>query len=402
LRHGGGGLDWRTVGPLIGHRSQLVAVALLVGVLGLAGTAVAQRQEERELAAVREQITALTRRLERNHATLEKRYSELKRAETDSATAAEALRDVRARLNEQRTRGRELADQTRQASVRLDTERSALASQVRMSFLAGRQETLKLMLNQESPARLGRMMTYYDYLNRARSERIKNVSVELDTLARLAEATAEVTRELTALEGQQQRELERLESLRADREVAVRELGATIGSEEQEVERLRAEEQRLSELVRELESALAEFPVDSQEPFSTARGKLPWPVTGRLLSRYGEQRAGPQLRWQGVQVGAKAGTPVRAIYHGRVVYSDWLPGLGMLVIVDHGEGYMSLYGHNEALLKEAGDWVTPGEVLAQVGDSGGQAQMALYFEIRKDGEPVDPARWLGRAEPQPQ
>ena len=383
------------------HRSIGGATALLVAMLIATSLAFAQIQEERALTAVREQIETLQRRLEKNHAALERRYAELKRAETASAAAAESLRGVRGRLGDQRRHGRELADQTRQANERLAAEREALASQVRMSFLTGRQEALKLMLNQEAPARLGRMMAYYDYLNRARSVRIDNVSRELGVLAELAAATESAARELASLEREQQRELDELERLRTRRKEAVTELDAMIGTEEEEIQRLRSEEQRLTELVRELKAALAEFPVDSQEPFSNARGSLPWPVTGRVLSRYGEVRAGPQLRWQGVQVGAPAGAPVRSIYHGRVVYSDWFVGLGLLVIVDHGEDFMSLYGHNEALLKEVGDWVAPGEVIAQVGDSGGEAQTALYFEIRKDGEPVDPRAWMRRAEPEP-
>lgn len=383
------------------HRSIGSATALLAVSLIVTSTVSAQLQEERALAAVREQIATLQQRLSRDHAALERQYAELKGAETASAAAAESLRGVRSRLAEQQRRGRELAGQTRQVTARLAAERDALASQVRMSFLTGRQEALKLMLNQEAPARLGRMMAYYDYLNQARSRRIDNVSRELGVLAELAAATQTVTRELASLEQEQQRELDGLERLRTQRQQAVTELDATIGTDEEQIQRLRSEEQRLTELVRQLEAVLAEFPVDSQDPFSSARGSLPWPITGEVLSRYGEERAGPQLRWRGVQVGAPAGTPVRSIHHGRVVYSDWLPGLGLLVIVDHGEGYMSLYGHNEALLKEAGDWVVPGEVIAQVGDSGGQSRTALYFEIRKDGEPINPRAWMNRADPQP-
>jgi len=353
------------------------------------------------LTAVREQLEDLQQRLEREHARRERQYGELKRAELDRAVAADALRDVRERLTAQERRGRELQAQTLEVNKSLAQERDALASQVRMSFMTGRQETLKLMLNQEAPAELGRMMAYYDYLNRARSQRIANVAHELDTLAGLRAASDEVARELAALERERQATLDEIEQLRGQRQRAVDELDARISSDEQEADRLRSEEQRLTELVRELRAVLSEFPVDSQEPFSAARGKLAWPVAGRALNRYGDVRAGPQIKWQGVQVNAPAGTPVRAIYHGRVVYSDWLPGLGLLVIVDHGEGFMSLYGHNEALLKEAGDWVTPGEAIAQVGDSGGQSQTALYFEIRDDGEPVDPRQWMARAEPQP-
>lgn len=381
------------------RRPDSASLAVLLAALVAAAGAAAQTREARELAAVKEQIASLQQRLEGEHAARERRYAELKRAEVDSARAAETLRGLRGKLDAQRQRARELAEQSRRVEARLAGERDALASQVRMSFLTGRQETLKLMLNQEAPARLGRMITYYDYLNRARSRRIGNVTRELDELATLRAATEEVTSELESLERAQRRELDELERLRADRERALAELDESIGSDEAEYRRLRSEEQRLTELVRELEAALAEFPVDSQEPFSASRGALAWPVPGTVLSRFGQSRAGPKLRWRGYQLGAAAGTPVRAIYNGRVVYSDWLPGLGLLVIVDHGEGYMSLYGHNEALLKEAGDWVAPGEVIAQVGDSGGQSQTALYFEIRKDGAPVNPRPWMSRAEP---
>src|SRR5690606_973826 len=138
----------------------------------------------------------------------------------------------------------------------------------------------------------------------------------------------------------------------------------------------------------------AAFPVAADEPFPKLKGKLPWPVQGRLTGDYGEPRDGGPLKWNGVLVEAERGTPVRAIYHGRVVFAEWLAGLGLLLIVDHGDGFMSLYGHNDALLKEAGDWVAPGEPIAQVGDSGGQARVGLYFEIRRDGEPVNPHQWI--------
>ena len=378
-----------------------VRFAALSGLL-LASMAsvLAQTQEERALTAVRERLGSLQERLERSNADRERRYAELRRIELDGAAAAAELLDLRNQLARQRERRDEIDEQRSETTTRLGHERDALASQVKMSYLTGRQETLKLMLNQESPERLGRMMIYYDYLNRARSRRIENVSQELLALAELAEAADRVTRELAALEAEQQQELERLERLRGEREAAVATLEATIESAEQEIERLQAEERRLAELVREIHEVLAEFPVDSQEPFSASRGRLAWPIPGTILARFGQSRAGAQVRWQGIQLAAPAGTTVRSVYHGRVVFSDWLPGHGLLIIVDHGEGYMSLYGHNEALLKDSGDWVAPGEAIAQVGDSGGQSQTALYFEIRRNGDPVDPQPWMGRAEPQ--
>jgi septal ring factor EnvC (AmiA/AmiB activator) len=142
---------------------------------------------------------------------------------------------------------------------------------------------------------------------------------------------------------------------------------------------------------------MAGFPLDAEQPFAGLKGKLAWPVRGRLAGEYGQPREGGPVKWTGVLLEASQGTPVRAIYRGRVAFADWLPGLGLLMILDHGDGYMSLYGHNEALLKEPGDWVSPGETIAQVGDTGGQARPALYFEIRAKGEPVNPHDWIRTA-----
>jgi septal ring factor EnvC (AmiA/AmiB activator) len=141
---------------------------------------------------------------------------------------------------------------------------------------------------------------------------------------------------------------------------------------------------------------MAGLPVDTDEPFAASRGKLAWPVQGRVTGNFGQMRGAGPVRWNGVLLEAAAGTPVRAVHRGRIAFADWLQGLGLLIIVDHGGGYMSLYGHNEALLKESGDWVEPGEPIAQVGDTGGQARSGLYFEIRRNGEPVDPNPWIAR------
>ena len=144
-----------------------------------------------------------------------------------------------------------------------------------------------------------------------------------------------------------------------------------------------------------MRALLKEFPADSEERFSELRGQLAWPVKGRLVKDFGQPKAG-SLTWNGVLLGARHGDPVRALYHGRVVFADWLAGMGLLIVIDHGQGYMSLYGHNDALLREAGDWVEPGERIALVGESGGQQESALYFEIRHSGVPENPRRWIKR------
>ena len=206
---------------------------------------------------------------------------------------------------------------------------------------------------------------------------------------------------LTALEEQQKGELARLQSARDRRGRALVTLEAESKNRAKELERLKEQQGGLEKLVRELRRALEridKFPTDSKDAFAKLRGKLAWPVGGKLLASFGQTRAGG-VKWDGVLVAGPQGSAVRAVYHGRVVYADWLSGLGLLTIIDHGDGYLSLYGHNERLYKEVGERVTAGDTIATVGDSGGRSTPALYFEIRKAGKPIDPRPWFKSAAP---
>lgn len=192
-------------------------------------------------------------------------------------------------------------------------------------------------------------------------------------------------------------ERERLERQRGERAAVLERVEEQIDSAGDRLAALEREEQRLADLVERLGEATAEFPVDVDEPFGELKGTLAWPAPGTLANDFGAPRNGGPMRWNGVVLDSPAGTRVRAIYTGRVAYSDWLPGLGLLVVVDHGDGYMSLYGHNQAVYTEAGDWVEPGEAIAEVGDTGGQQNPSLYFEIRRAGQPVNPREWVADA-----
>jgi len=265
-----------------------------------------------------------------------------------------------------------------------------------MSYITGRAEVFKLLLSQQSPSTLGRMLVYYDYLNRTRSARIAAVGADLDKLAALNADTQRVEAELKDLEAAQATQAAAVAKSRDERQAVVTRLESTIKDDSDAVAKLKGEEKRLADLVEQLRQLMAGLPVEGDQPFATLKGKLAWPVQGRLAGDFGQPRAGSVVKWNGVLLEATPGTAVRAVYHGRVAFADWLPGLGLLVIVDHGGGYMSLYGHNEALLKESGDWVQPGETIAQVGDTGGAPKPALYFEIRFKGEPVNPHAWITR------
>jgi septal ring factor EnvC (AmiA/AmiB activator) len=210
-----------------------------------------------------------------------------------------------------------------------------------------------------------------------------------DDDARIAAEDAELQR----LEGARKSQLADLEDARRQRTRVLAELTAESRDREQSLKRLQGQQATLEKLLKDLDRALQDFPVDANDAFAKLRGQLAWPVPGKLAARFGEIRAG-SVRWNGLLVATERGTPVRAVYQGRVAYADVLPGLGLLLIVDHGNGYLSLYGYNDRLYKSAGAEVKAGEVVAAVGDSGGRAQPELYFEIRRAGKPVDPAAWF--------
>jgi septal ring factor EnvC (AmiA/AmiB activator) len=386
----------QTAEPPHRRRLTLLAVAAAVVLVGSLGLAQDRRESEAALSAVRKEIKELQERLSREATRRDEGTRALRAAEVEIAAATRKLAAVRGDVEKQRAARRELTQEANAANRRLAAEKSALARQVRSSYMTGRAELFKLMLSQENPAALGRMLVYFDYYNRARSARIASVAGELEKLATLEQDTARVESELAALEAVHAREVATLERSRDERRAAVAKIEGEMRDANAAVAKLRGEEQRLAEVVKRLSELMTEFPVDTDQPFAAQKGKLPWPVQGKLAGDYGQTRGTGPLKWNGVLLEAAAGTPVRAVYHGRVAFADWLQGLGLLVIVDHGGGYMSLYGHNEALLKESGDWVEPGEAIAQVGDTGGQTRAGLYFEIRYNGEPVNPNPWIAR------
>ena len=377
----------------IGIHAALAAAVIAAAIIAPA-IVLGQTDEEAALSAVRAEIEAVERRMARQTAERDAGAEALRRTELRIAAVNEELARLRAAAREQQQRREALEDQSREAEDRLAAERDALAGQLRVSYMTGRQELFRLLLSQEEPAGLGRMMVYYDYFNRARAGRIAAASGELRTLSRLDAEAAQAARELDSLRAAEQTELETLDSTRAERNAVLTRLESSIDAADDEMARLRDEERRLVDLLESLGDLLAPLPVTADVPFVDLRGRLRWPVAGRLAADYGQPRGSGALSWQGVLLDSVQGAPVRALYHGRVAYSDWLPGLGLLVIVDHGGGYMSLYGHNDALLKTPGDPVTTGEEIAQVGDTGGRARPSLYFEIRRDGEPVNPHSWI--------
>ncbi len=269
-----------------------------------------------------------------------------------------------------------------------------IEQQIRAAYEIGNQEYLKVLLNQEDPGEMARMLTYYDYFNEARAAQINNyneVLIELDrvTLA-LTEQMTVLQENRLALDIQRQN----LSAAQREKQATLRALIAQIKSTGSEITKLTEDQGRLEQLLDKLQNSLANIPTPGDAtPFSNMRGKLVLPVAGKISHKFGHRRNQGKMKWQGVFIDAPEGDPVYAVHYGRVVFSDWLRGFGLLMIISHGEGYMSLYGHNQVLYRETGEWVTAGDVIATVGDSGGQNQTGLYFEIRIDGKPNNPQQW---------
>jgi len=282
-------------------------------------------------------------------------------------------------------------------SIETDKQAQAevLADILRAAYKTGDYNRLRLLLNGEDPSKAARMLRYAADISRSQLERIEEFQ---DTLTQMADAQQQLDDNLAQLQQQEAklaRQSQELASARDERAAALAALDADIDSRSQELEQLQFDQAELQALLDEIARAMEGVSSFADVPAITAsQGRLNRPVAGSVASRFGSTYGGGNLRRQGIIIRSSEGSPVQAVHPGQVVFSDWLRGAGLLVIVDHGSGYMSLYGGNEALAKKAGDWVDAGEVLATSGLGGENGSPGLYFEIRRNGSALDPEDWL--------
>jgi septal ring factor EnvC (AmiA/AmiB activator) len=354
-------------------------------------------QKEAELRRVNERIERVRRSVNADVEKRDRLSAELRDSELSIQAARRQLEGLRAQRIASEARLKDLERERERREAELASERGALAGQLRAAYVNGRHEQLRLLLNQQDPAAVGRMLAWYGYFGRARAERIDSISDQLQHLALVRERITAEGERLKDLETRREQELAVLRGAQDRRTRAVASIDKQIQSQGGQLKRLESQARGLEKLITELRKALANPPVAKQAPFEPLKGRLPWPVQqGKVLARFGQPRAGGSLRWQGMLIGTERGARVRAPYAGRVAYADWLPGMGLMIVLDHGGGYLSLYGHNEELFRKVGEPVAAGDVIGSVGDSGGNDQSALYFEVRRGREPVNPENWLQR------
>ncbi len=260
-------------------------------------------------------------------------------------------------------------------------------------YKTGNAEPIKMVLNQEDPAQFSRMLIYYRYLVEARSAKIEAFAETIAQIQHNRDAEQIKSRELSEITSELRKQKTSLDASLARRERLLSRLESRILTAEQRIREHEESARRLEQLISDAAERIARLkPPADYRPFAELKGQYQWPVSGRVSHGYGSLQSG-DLRWQGVVFNVVGGTEVRSIHHGRVVFADYIRGYGLLVIVDHEDGYMTLYGHNQSLFVEPGDWVVPGEQLALAGNTGRLSDTGLYFEIRQNGKAVNPAHW---------
>lgn len=356
-----------------------------------------EEASERQLQQLRQDISKLQGWLTQARGEQSQLQDRLKQTETQigqlvtriEANTREAT-ELEQRLSRLRVEQRELQGQ-------LDQQAGYLRQQIRSAYSMGRQEYLKVLLNQQEPDRVARLLRYYDYINRERTQQIEKylgLARQLDTVQNEI-----ITRSQTLEQVRQSLNQRRNELLaeQRQRQQLVQQLTREIAGRDDELQKLQADQKRLEQLLEAVTEAIVRLPPPRDaRPFQQMRGSLPWPVQGRVLSAYGSSQYNNRLTSRGMLIQAAEGADVHAIHGGRVVFADWLRGFGFMIIIDHGDGFMSLYGHNQTLRKQTGDWVNGREVIATAGATGGQQSNGLYFEIRRQGQPIDPIGWIAR------
>lgn len=372
-------------------------VALLCALLALSVQHTSSAQEP----APEEQLAQLNTAIAAIESWLNSAANSRGALETQLRENTQKIDGIRTQVAENRAAIASLQSQLstlNERSLLLTTDKAAqeelIKQAVRASYVSGQEPYLKLLLNQQDPARSARMLHYFERFNRERLARVQRFRETLNALQSTRAQIEAASVERDTRQGQLQAQLDSLDAEQAQRNTLLAALTDDIATRSGELQQLTEDRGRLEALLEKIQEAIANIPPPEQlTPFAQSRGKLPWPVEGTALNRFGAAYSDGNLHRQGIVMGAEVGSPVRAVHPGRVVFADWLRGSGLLVVIDHGEGYLSLYANNQSLTKRKGDWVNRGEALARAGENGGIGRPGIYFEIRHNGQAQDPAQW---------
>ncbi|HVV69691.1 MAG TPA: peptidoglycan DD-metalloendopeptidase family protein [Gammaproteobacteria bacterium] len=351
----------------------------------------------KNLLQLQTQIQNLKRDLTTQQSSREQLLQSLAQAETNLGQLNSAHKKNTIALHKQKMLLSSLQQQQLQYRKSLVQQQQHIAQQIRAAYLLSQQNYLKMLLNQEDITLVNRNLTYYHYFIQQRLNLINQLNTTLNQLSINQQAIIQHTADLSTLLAEQQQQILQIKSNQQQRKEILQQLNAVLTSKYQQLNVLQANKQALETVVQKLQSqpTTSNVAFTHYQSFSQAQGKLNWPTKGKIISHFNSPIDNSELKTNGVIIAAKEGQNVYAIAPGKVIFSEWLAGYGLLLIVDHGHNFMTLYGRNASLNKAVGDHVTAGELLATVGKSGGYSQPALYFEIRKQGKPLNPEKWCG-------
>ena len=362
--------------------------------LGLSLNGLADSHQQSELKQLKRNISALEQKLATQRQQKGQLQTQIEIIEIDSSLLSQNIRNLKTKISSANKKLNQLNTEKNILEQRINIQRNAIAQQIRSMHKTGHEESLKLLLNQQDPQKFARNLKYYDYLIQARGQKIKQFTANINQLE-ITVADIKTTK-ITLAQSKKSLEQDRkkLAAKAKKRQKTLVALNKSLLTDNEKLTGYQKQRKQLEDLIKSVKQAAKQIaPAQDYPPFVLSKGKLSWPVKGKLKNTFGTSRDG-DLRWEGWLIKADAGSSVQAVHQGRVVFSNYLRGFGLLIIIDHSDGYMSLYAHNQELLRDTGDWVQRGEIISRAGNTGGLSDPAVYFEIRKDGQPVNPKSWL--------
>ncbi len=365
--------------------------ALLLLLLTSTQPVIAQESEGADLQVVQQSIKQTELQLQQQRKQIATVQSELRKGELAISNIASEVYKTKTNVTQKQQQKNALQAEQHQLKLQINAQKTSLKSELKVAHGNGASEAFKVLLNQQDASEIQRNLTYFKHLMQARTFKIESFRASISKLEQVTLSLNKNIVELQALEDKLVKQQKTLKAQQAEKETVVQRFNQLVNTNEQKLQALKQSEAELQEKLASIE--LEAIRTIELNGLSGVKGQLTPPAQGRLRKLFGIIREG-QVRWNGIKIEANSGTPVNAVYQGQVLFSDWIKGFGLVMVVDHGEGYMSIYGHNQALLKQAGDQVLAGERIALMGSSGGQRKSALYFEIRFEGTPVNPTRWF--------
>jgi len=375
---------------------KLLLVVLVAGLVsGSFAIAADKATSEKQLKSVLRKIDKLKQAIDVKEDSKSRYIKQLKTIEGDIGALGRKIRALGKEIAGKKSELKSLRATRKEHQRQLSRENEQLAEQVYAAFTLGRQEKVKLLFSQQDPETLQRNLVYYQYFSNARVDLINAVQGNIDKIIETEQLIQQARLDLEKNQQTLNEQKKQLDQDLGKRKTIISSLDKQLKKQGGNLSRLEDEAKQLQNLIKSIEKLFVDAPESSisRKSFAKFKGKLAWPLKGKLRRLFGRTKPQSNLRWQGVRIEAASGSHVMAVSHGRVAFADWLRGLGNLIIIDHGNSYLSLYGHNESLFKTAGDWVEAGEVISSVGSSGVEEKPGLYFEIRKKGKPQNPTRW---------